>query len=103
MVDIPSVPNILQLTIVAVDATGRVLEQDDLTDQYINCVLKQNLFSPEIDLLITLSESKGSLTRFNKVGYQGQELVFLKFTNLPLESVNLPSSKTCNNKLKTSG
>ena len=81
MVDIPSVPNILQLTIVAVDATGRVLEQDDLTDQYINCVLKQNLFSPEIDLLITLSESKGSLTRFNKVGYQGQELVFLKFTN----------------------
>ena len=29
--------------------------------------------------------------------------VFLKSTVLPLESVNLPSSSSCNNKLKTSG
>ena len=29
--------------------------------------------------------------------------VFLKSTVLPLESVNLPSSKSCNNKLNTSG
>tara|TARA_R100001163_G_C5065202_1_gene203052 strand:+ start:1777 stop:3111 length:1335 start_codon:yes stop_codon:yes gene_type:complete len=81
MVDIPSVPNVQQLSIVAVDATGQLVEIDDLSDQYINCVLKQSLFSPEIHLVITLSESKGSLTRFNKVGYQGQEFVFLKFTN----------------------
>ena len=81
MADIPSVPNVLQLAIVAIDAKGQVIDQDDLSDQYITCVLKQSLFSPEIGLSIVVSEAKGALTRFNKVGYQGQEFVFLRFTN----------------------
>ena len=81
MADIPSVPNVLQLAIVAIDAEGQVIDQDDLSDQYITCVLKQSLFSPEIGLSIVVSEAKGALTRFNKVGYQGQEFVFLRFTN----------------------
>ncbi len=81
MQTIYSVADVEQLSIFSMDSEGVVTDFDNLEDHYIQCTLQQSLFTPEIYLDILISESKGTLTRFNKVGYQGQEFVVLKFTS----------------------
>ena len=76
-----SVADVEELSIFSMDSKGVVTDFDNLEDHYIQCTLQQSLFTPEIYLDILISESKGTLTRFNKIGYQGQEFVVLKFTS----------------------
>jgi len=66
---------IITLSIYSLDAAGSITDMDDLSDQYVHCMLMQSIFDSSIRLNIVMSESKGSLTRFNKVGFQGQEFV----------------------------
>jgi len=77
------------LTVYSLDATGSITDIDDLSDQYLQCMLMQSIFDSSIRLNIVMSESKGSLTRFNKVGFQGQEFVKCVITTPDHRTIDL--------------
>ena len=74
-------PLLKKLIVVALGPDGVIKDVDDLSDQYLTCTVQSSIFSDEVKCDISLSESKGGLTRFNKLGYQGQEFVLLEFTD----------------------
>ena len=76
-----SKPLLKKLIVVALGPDGVIKDVDDLSDQYLTCTVQSSIFSDEVKCDISLSESKGGLTRFNKLGYQGQEFVLLEFTH----------------------
>jgi len=75
-----SKPLLKTLLVVAIGPNGTVKDIEDLSDQFLTCTLTSSIFSNAVNLDISLSESKGALTKFNKIGYQGQEFVLLEFT-----------------------
>ena len=85
----PGSLEIKTLSIYTLDATGSITDVDDLSDQYLHCMLMQSIFDSSIRLNIVMSESKGSLTRFNKVGFQGQEFVKCVISTIDHRTVDL--------------
>ena len=73
------VVNIEKAVLGIVDVSG-VTSLIDLqgTNILLNTVIKQSIYSPDIELSLSISEGLGHLTSFNKVGLQGQEFVQLK-------------------------
>jgi len=76
-----SKPILKTLLVVAIGPNGTIKDIENLTDQFLTCTVQSSIFSNEVTCDISLTESKGSLTRFNKIGYQGQEFVILEFTD----------------------
>lgn len=76
-----SKPTLKTLLVVAIGPNGTIKDIENLTDQFLTCTVQSSIFSNEVKCDISLTESKGSLTRFNKIGYQGQEFVILEFTD----------------------
>ena len=55
------------------------------TQILLSTVIVQNLYNPNIEMSMTISEGKGHLTSFNQKGLQGQEFVAFKATKPGLE------------------
>ena len=70
------VVNIEKAVLGIVDVSG-VTSFIDLqgTNILLNTVIKQSIYSPDIELSLSISEGLGHLTSFNKIGLQGQEFI----------------------------
>lgn len=68
---------IKEISLCVLDKTG-VKQVEPLLDMVAQITLIQDLFEGPMTCTVVLSDSKGSLTRFNKRGFQGQEFLSLR-------------------------
>jgi len=79
---------ILHMAIARVSRDG-VEDIVSVHDMFIQCSFTESIFGDFIFGTITLVDGKGLLTRFNKVGFQAQEILFIKARSKDKEPFNL--------------
>ena len=79
---------ILHMAIARISRDG-VEDIVSVHDMFIQCSFTESIFGDFIFGTITLVDGKGLLTRFNKVGFQAQEILFIKARSKNRDPFNL--------------